>query len=101
MRVVPTDETAKTEHLPHAFDELAATLRHKLGESRRSIARFAKPLVPMSAASLNALKIYTQASPLTTQGKWADAITLLKQAIALDPEFAAARYDLAASYLSM
>jgi DNA-binding winged helix-turn-helix (wHTH) protein/tetratricopeptide (TPR) repeat protein len=95
------DEAAKPEDLPHAFDELAATLRHKLGESRRSIARFDTPLVPMTTASLNALKIYTQASSLKTQGKWADAITLLKQAIALDPEFAAARYDLAASYLSM
>jgi DNA-binding winged helix-turn-helix (wHTH) protein/Flp pilus assembly protein TadD len=95
------DEASKPEDLPHAFDTLASTLRQKLGESRRSVARFDTPLVAMNTASLKALEVYTQANALTLQGKWADAIALEKEAIALDPEFAAARYDLAASYISL
>ena len=93
-------EADKPEDLPHGIDKIAASLRRELGESRRSIARFDTPLIPMSTASLEALKDYTQASILTTQGKWADAIGLEKQALQLDPDFAAARYDLAGCYLS-
>jgi DNA-binding winged helix-turn-helix (wHTH) protein/tetratricopeptide (TPR) repeat protein len=93
-------EADKPEDLPGSIDKIAASLRRKLGESRRSITRFDTPLVPMNTASLEALKDYTQASILVSQGKWADAIPLQKQALQLDPNFAAARYDLAASYLS-
>ncbi len=93
-------EADKPEDLPHGIDRIAASLRQKLGESRRSIARFDTPLISTNTASLEALKDYTQASILASQGKWADAITLQKQALQLDPNFAAARYDLAASYIS-
>ena len=93
-------ETDKPEDLPGSIDKIAASLRQKLGESRRSIARFDTPLVPANTTSLEALKDYTQASILASQGKWADDITLLKSALQLDPNFAAARYDLAASYIS-
>ena len=93
-------EADTAEDLPHGIDRIAASLRRKLGESRRSIARFDTPLISMNTTSLEALKDYTQASILTSQGKWADAIDLQKRAIQLDPNFAAARYDLAASYIS-
>ncbi len=93
-------EADKPEDLPHGIDRIAASLRQKLGESRRSIARFDTPLISTNTASLEALKDYTQASILASQGKWADAITLQKRALQLDPDFAAARYDLAASYIS-
>jgi eukaryotic-like serine/threonine-protein kinase len=93
-------EADKPEDLPHGIGKIAASLRRKLGESRRSIARFDTPLIPASTASLEALKDYTQASILASQGKWADDITLLKSALQIDPDFAAARYSLATSYIS-
>ncbi|WP_263377547.1 winged helix-turn-helix domain-containing protein [Granulicella paludicola] len=93
-------EADKPEDLPRSIDRIAASLRRKLGESRRSIARFDTPLLPGNTASLEALKDYTQALLLANQGKFADAITLLKSALQLDPNFAAARYSLAVYYLS-
>jgi DNA-binding winged helix-turn-helix (wHTH) protein/tetratricopeptide (TPR) repeat protein len=93
-------EAEKPEDLPHGIDKIAANLRQKLGESRRSIARFDTPLIPGNTASLEALKEYTQATSLASQGQFADAITLLKSAVQLDPGFAAARYSLAVYYLS-
>jgi DNA-binding winged helix-turn-helix (wHTH) protein/Flp pilus assembly protein TadD len=93
-------EADKLEDLPRSIDKTAATLRRKLGESRRSIARFDTPLLPGNTASLEALKDYTQALLLANQGKLSDAITLLKSALQLDPNFAAARYGLAVYYLS-
>jgi DNA-binding winged helix-turn-helix (wHTH) protein/tetratricopeptide (TPR) repeat protein len=93
-------EAGKPEDLPRSIDRIAASLRQKLGESRRSIARFDTPLIPTNTASLEALKDYTQAISLADQGKFPDAITLLKSSLQLDPNFAAARYALAVYYLS-
>jgi DNA-binding winged helix-turn-helix (wHTH) protein/tetratricopeptide (TPR) repeat protein len=94
-------EADKPEDLPHGIDTIAASLRQKLGESRRSVARFDMPLVPANTTSLEALKDYTQASTLASQGKFSDAITLLNSAVQLDPNFAAARYSLAVYYVSI
>ena len=100
MLAAASYEAKRPEDLPGGIDKIAASLRRKLGESRRSIARFDTPLVPMSTSSLEALKAYTRASFLTAQGKYSDAIVLYKQALQLDQNFAAARYDLAAAYIS-
>jgi eukaryotic-like serine/threonine-protein kinase len=85
---------AHAEDLPEAIEKLGATIRHSLGESRRTIARFNKPLAPVSTRSLEALKDYSQGSYLAQQGHFPEAIALLKQAVAIDPNFAAAYLDL-------
>jgi eukaryotic-like serine/threonine-protein kinase len=92
-------EAAKAEELPHAIDNLAASLRQELGESRRSIARFNTPLFEINTASLDALKAYSQAVSEADQGKRPEAIALFKQAVAADPNFATAYYSLATLYL--
>jgi DNA-binding winged helix-turn-helix (wHTH) protein/tetratricopeptide (TPR) repeat protein len=91
-------EAAKPEDLPHAIDKLAASLRQKLGESRRSIARFNMPLFEQNTASLAALKAYTQGTEALVRGKIPEGIALLKTAVAADPLFPAAHYNLAAAY---
>jgi DNA-binding winged helix-turn-helix (wHTH) protein/tetratricopeptide (TPR) repeat protein len=83
-------EAATAEELPHSIDRLADELRQKLGESRRSIARFNAPLFPERTASLEALKAYSHALHLAQGGKIPEAIALAKQAVSLDPNFAAA-----------
>ena len=93
-------EVANAEDLPHGIDKLAGSLREKLGESRRSVARFDTPLFPANTASLEALKDYSQADILLAQGKPVDAIGLLKKALAADPNFAAAYLDLASANMS-
>jgi DNA-binding winged helix-turn-helix (wHTH) protein/tetratricopeptide (TPR) repeat protein len=94
-------EVSTPEGLPHGIDKLAENIRRKLGESRRSIARFDVPLFPGRTASLEALKNFTQAQVQSNQGKYIDAIGLIKKAVEADPEFAEAYYDLAAYYGSV
>jgi DNA-binding winged helix-turn-helix (wHTH) protein/tetratricopeptide (TPR) repeat protein len=88
-------EAANAEELPRSIDKLAESLRQKLGESHRSIARFDTPLFPENTPSLEALKYYSQAAVLAGQGKYTDAISLAKNAIAADPDFAGAYFSLA------
>lgn len=90
-------ESEKAEDLPHSIDKLAASLREKLGESHRSIARFNTPLFA-DTASLDALKAYTQGTDANRKGETAQSIALFKTAIAADPKFATAYYGLYTSY---
>ncbi len=91
-------EASGAEDLPRSIDRLADSLRRKLGESRRSIARFNTPLIASNTASLEALRYYSLAKDKSEQGQWPDAIALLKKAVLIDPAFASAYYDLAAAY---
>jgi eukaryotic-like serine/threonine-protein kinase len=93
-------EAEKAEDLPAGIDKLAESIRQKLGESRRSIARFSQPLFAANTVSLEALKEESEAGQLMAKDKDADAIVLLKKAIAADPNFANAYYDLALCYIS-
>jgi tetratricopeptide (TPR) repeat protein len=90
-------EADNAEDLPHAIDKLASTLRRKLGESRRSIARFDTPLFAQNTPSLDALKAFTQGLEADQKGNSVRAIAFFKMAIAADPNFAYAYYTLAAS----
>ncbi len=94
-------EVSAPEDLPHGIDQLAESIRHKLGESRRSIAHFDVPLFPGHTASLEALKDFTQGELQSNQGRYVDAIGLMNKAVAADPNFAEAYYDLAAYYRSV
>jgi DNA-binding winged helix-turn-helix (wHTH) protein/tetratricopeptide (TPR) repeat protein len=93
-------EAATADDLPGAIDKLATSLRQKLGESRRSIARFDAPLFPANTASLEALKAYSESQRLAEQGKLPAAIDMLQHAVSADPQFAIAYSDLAAYYSS-
>jgi DNA-binding winged helix-turn-helix (wHTH) protein/Flp pilus assembly protein TadD len=89
------EEVDRIDDLPRAITRAGSTIRHGLGESRRTIARFNAPLSPVATQSMEALKNYSQAVDLSQQGHFAESIGLLKQAVALDPNFAAAWLDLA------
>jgi DNA-binding winged helix-turn-helix (wHTH) protein/predicted Zn-dependent protease len=87
-------DVARVEDLPSAIEKLAASIRHDLGESRRMIARFNQPLAPVDTASIEALKDFSQANYLAQSGKFAEGNALLKQAVSIDPNFAAAYLNL-------
>jgi DNA-binding winged helix-turn-helix (wHTH) protein/tetratricopeptide (TPR) repeat protein len=93
-------EAVSVQDLPASIDRLAENLRRKLGESRRSIERFDAPLFPGNTASLEALKYYSQAEVQAGRGKYVDGIELMKKAVAADPSFAEAYYDLASYFRS-
>jgi DNA-binding winged helix-turn-helix (wHTH) protein/tetratricopeptide (TPR) repeat protein len=82
------------DDLPAAVGKVAAALRRDMGESRRMISRFNRPLSPENTNSLEALKAFSQAGYLNNLGKHTEAVDLLKRAVALDPKFAAAYFDL-------
>jgi len=88
-------EADRPEDLPRGIDRIAATLRRKLGESRRSIARFNMPLLAQNTSSLDALKAFTQGLEADRKGDSVRAIAFYKMAIAADPNFAYAHYSLA------
>jgi DNA-binding winged helix-turn-helix (wHTH) protein/tetratricopeptide (TPR) repeat protein len=87
-------DVGRVDDLPSAVGEMAAALRRDMGESRRMIARFNRPLSPENTNSLEALKAFSQASYLNNLGRHTEAVDLLKRAVALDPKFAAAYFNL-------
>jgi DNA-binding winged helix-turn-helix (wHTH) protein/tetratricopeptide (TPR) repeat protein len=98
---VGKQEARNREELPRSIDKLAETLRHGVGESRRTIARYSAPLVSVNTGSIEALEDFTQGNNLSQRGKTTDAIGLLKQAVELDPNFAAAYLGLANLYSNL
>jgi tetratricopeptide (TPR) repeat protein len=84
-----------SEHdLLRGIDRLSREIRERTGESLRSIARGAG-LAQATTASLDALRVYTEAIRIWDQGRQIEAIPLLEEALAIDPEFAMAWRKLA------
>ena len=93
--LVAVRETAADDHeiLP-AIDRLSRRIRERIGESLRTI-RANEPLEEVTTGSLEALRLYTEGSRASDNGETDRAITLLRQAIALDSGFAMAWRKLA------
>jgi tetratricopeptide (TPR) repeat protein len=77
-----------------ALDKLSGRVRERIGESLRTI-RGGQPLDQVTTASLEALRLYSEAAPLSDQGFYDRAIPMLQRAIALDSGFAMAWRKLA------
>lgn len=87
-----TKASGKDQVLP-ALDSLARTVRQNLGESLMSISRQSLPLPRATTASLEALKTYAEGRKLTASNDEA-GYDLIRQAVAMDPDFALAHADL-------
>ena len=72
-----------------AIDGLSQDIREKAGESLRSIKAEA-PLEAVTTTSLDALRKYSEAEALADQGEYRRDRTLLREAVAEDPDFAMA-----------
>ena len=83
------ETAADSTHVLAAIDGLSKTLRERIGESLRSI-RANPPLEQVTTASVEALRLYTQAQHVRDEGDALHAIELLQQAIAIDSGFAMA-----------
>ena len=88
------------DHILDALDSIASRLRADLGESLHEIHQADRPLPQVTTTSLTALKEYAEASSLWSRTKYADALTLYKAAIELDPDFAMAHAALGRVYCS-
>ena len=78
------------QDLWNAVDRLSAKLREELGEERSVVKRDSMPLERATTRSLEALERFSRALDMKARGKVEDALTLMKAAVELDPEFAIA-----------
>jgi tetratricopeptide (TPR) repeat protein len=81
--------TSKEEVLD-ALDQVASTVRRKLGESLASIEKFDTPLREATTSSLEALQAYSRGGDSFRRGERLEALRFREQAIELDPNFAMA-----------
>ena len=84
-------ETARdSTEIIAAIDRLSRRLRAKIGETLKSLGA-ERPLAQVTTGSLEALRKYTEAGRAgDADGEYSKAISLLEEAVALDPSFASA-----------
>ncbi len=93
--LVAARETAQNEtEVLGAIDRLSKRIRERIGESLRTI-RASEPLEEVTTSSLEALRLYTEGAAASDRSDNDRAISLLRQAIALDSGFAMAWRKLA------
>jgi eukaryotic-like serine/threonine-protein kinase len=83
-------EAAGKEQVLKSLDKAATDLRQKLGESLASIQQYTTPLEQATTSSLEALKEYSAGLALHNRLDEEGAISHLKRAVELDPNFASA-----------
>src|ERR1700722_4186365 len=83
-------EAPDKDHVLGALGKAAEDVREKLGESLASIQKFNTPIEAATTSSLEALKAYSLGLQLRANKGETDAVPLLQQAIADDPNFAMA-----------
>jgi eukaryotic-like serine/threonine-protein kinase len=81
-----------------AMDNITRRMRQALGEPRRQVAAYDVPIAEATTGSLAALRAYSQALSASDRGDAATAQSLMRRAIALDPNFASAYLQLGSIY---
>jgi serine/threonine protein kinase/tetratricopeptide (TPR) repeat protein len=95
-------QASDKDHVLDALGKTASEMRNKLGESLNTVRKFDTPLQQATTSSLEALKAFSSAHAVMGAGGGpAAAIPFLKQAIELDPNFAAAYAWLGIEYTSL
>ena len=89
------------EEVLKALDGAAASMRSKLGESLRSVQKFAAPLEKVTTSSLEALQAYSMGVKVRSDKGDAEALRYFKEAIDLDANFALAYDVLGTSYANL
>jgi serine/threonine protein kinase len=95
------EQAASKEAVLKALDAGAITLRSKLGESVRSVQKYATPLVEATTPSLEALKAYSLGQKtFSTKGETV-SLPFFKRAVELDPNFAVAYASISNAYANL
>lgn len=87
-------QTERKEDVLKALSGIAIQMRKRLGESLASVQEHSTPLEQATTSSLEALKAYSAATIARYAHSGPAAIPHLRQAIAIDPDFAMAHADL-------
>jgi serine/threonine protein kinase/tetratricopeptide (TPR) repeat protein len=94
-------QASKKEDVLSTLSTAVTAMRGKLGESLATVKKFDKPLDEATTSSLEALKAYSDAVAARNKGDEQAAVTMLKHAIELDPNFASAHAYLGTAYSNM
>jgi serine/threonine protein kinase/Tfp pilus assembly protein PilF len=97
LRTVNTQAKGKNEVLA-ALDDLSGRIRRDLGESLREINNQRVELESATTSSLEALKKFSEGQWFWNNSQYDESAKLLKDAVALDPEFAWAHANLGGYY---
>jgi eukaryotic-like serine/threonine-protein kinase len=102
------DVLARTEsaapdknHVLDALGKIATQMRSKLGESLASVQKYDVQPSDVTTPSLEALRAYSLAVRAMGSNKPVESVTLFREAIRLDPNFAEAYSGLAINYFNM
>jgi eukaryotic-like serine/threonine-protein kinase len=94
-------EAIDKNHVIGALGELASKVRSKLGESLASVLKYDVQPSDVTTPSLEALRAYSLAVRAMRSNKPVESVTLFREAIRLDPNFAEAYSGLASNYFNM
>src|SRR5262249_17466756 len=83
-------QAGSKEGVLKALDRAATELRTKVGESLKSVQKYATPIEEATTPSLAALQAYSEGWKISDEKGDAEGLPLLKRAIELDPNFAMA-----------
>jgi putative peptide modification system cyclase len=97
---VETADGVGLESILPSVGKVSDDLRGKLGEALGAIAANNAPLPKVTTANLDALRAYALNLKAYDEGRWADALNLLDQAIKVDPGFALAYMGKASIHIS-
>ncbi|MGO9452270.1 MAG: winged helix-turn-helix domain-containing protein, partial [Candidatus Binataceae bacterium] len=102
------DVLARTEsaapdknHVLDALGKIATQMRSKLGESLASVQKYDVQPSDVTTPSLEALRAYSLAVRAMGSNRPVESVTLFREAIRLDPNFAEAYSGLAINYFNM
>ncbi len=93
-----SETVSSVDDIPKKVDGIAATVRHKLGESLQSLKDNSAPLAQVSSSSLDAVRYFTTGKDSLYKGDPAQAVLMFTKALELDPKFAVAHEYLGQSY---
>lgn len=93
-------EVPSKDDVLKGIGQVAADLRSRLGESLTSVERFNVPPTEATTASLDALRAARLGDAARRSGRTAEALTLYRRAVSLDPEFAIAQARLGSAALA-
>ncbi len=96
--VTQSETVSNADEIPKEVDQIAETVRHKLGESLQSLKDNSAPLAQVSSSSLDAVRYFTTGKDSLYKGDPSQAVLMFTKALELDPKFAVAHEYLGQSY---
>jgi putative peptide modification system cyclase len=88
------------ESILPSVGKVSDDLRERLGETLASTQASSTPLPKVTTANLDALRAYALGIKAYREGHWSEGLSLLDQAIKIDPNFALAYLGKASAHLS-